>query len=80
MSVANDHQDSSQEREQMLILQQHQVRSTLNSNKATGLDGVPGHVLKECADQLAEVFTDIQPLTSTNQLSLTVQNLPALSL
>ena len=27
--------------------------------KAAGLDGLPGHVLRACADQLAGVFTDI---------------------
>ena len=31
----------------------------VNIHKATGPDGLPGHVLKACADQLASVFTDI---------------------
>lgn len=32
---------------------------TVNPRKATGPDGVPGRVLKSCADQLAGVFTRI---------------------
>ena len=32
-------------------------------HKATGPDGLPGHVLRACADQLASVFTDIFNLT-----------------
>ena len=31
----------------------------VNIHKATGPDGLPGHVLIACADQLASVFTDI---------------------
>eukprot|EP00061_Rhincodon_typus_P007941 g30117.t1 len=31
----------------------------VNAKKATGLDGVPGRALRSCADQLAEVFTNI---------------------
>ena len=45
-----------------LILQEHEVRRTLravNPRKATGPDGVPGQVLRDCADQLAGVFTNI---------------------
>ena len=45
-----------------LILQEHEVRRTLravNPRKATGPDGVPGQVLRDCADQLAGVFTKI---------------------
>eukprot|EP00061_Rhincodon_typus_P009104 g32323.t1 len=35
------------------------VRSGLiNSRNAMGLDRVPGHALRSCADQLVEVFTD----------------------
>lgn len=40
----------------------HQVKHMLkaaNLRKATGPDGVPGLVLKDCMDQLAEVFTRI---------------------
>ncbi|MCP4487325.1 MAG: DUF1891 domain-containing protein [Gammaproteobacteria bacterium] len=35
------------------------VFRAVNIRKATGPDGVPGKVLKACADQLAPVFTDI---------------------
>lgn len=35
------------------------VLRAVNPRKATGPDGVPGKVLKACADQLAPVFTDI---------------------
>ena len=31
----------------------------INIHKASGPDGLPGHVLQACADQLASVFTDI---------------------
>jgi hypothetical protein len=31
----------------------------VNIHKAAGQDGLPGHVLRACADQLAGVFTDI---------------------
>eukprot|EP00061_Rhincodon_typus_P015483 g43187.t1 len=31
----------------------------VNSRKAMGLDRVPSHALRSCADQLAEVFADI---------------------
>jgi hypothetical protein len=31
----------------------------VNIHKAAGPDGLPGHVLRACADQLASVFTDI---------------------
>ena len=47
---------------QNLTLQEHEVRRTLRAvdpRKATGPDGVPGKVLRECADQLAGVFTNI---------------------
>jgi hypothetical protein len=30
----------------------------VNIHKAAGLDGLPGRVLRACADQLASVFTD----------------------
>ena len=46
----------------ILSLQEHEVRRTLkavNPRKATGPDGVPGKVLRDCADQLAGVFTNI---------------------
>ena len=31
----------------------------INTRKAPGPDGIPGRALKVCADQLADVFTDI---------------------
>lgn len=48
--------------EPVLVLEQHQVRTVLkgvNVGKAAGPDGVPGRVLKACADQLTGVFTNI---------------------
>ena len=45
-----------------LTVEEHEVRRMLkgvNPRKATGPDGVPGQVLRECADQLAGVFTKI---------------------
>jgi hypothetical protein len=35
------------------------VLSAVNPRKAAGPDGVPGKVLKACANQLSQVFTDI---------------------
>lgn len=32
---------------------------SVNPRKAAGPDGIPGRVLRDCADQLAEVFTYI---------------------
>ncbi len=46
----------------MLTLNTADVRRTLekvNAQKAAGPDNIPGRVLKECADQLAPVLTDI---------------------
>ena len=43
-------------------VQEHDVRQvfrSVNPRKATGPDRVPGKVLKECADQLSTVFTNI---------------------
>ena len=43
-------------------LSEHDVRRSfkkVNARKAAGPDGIPGRVLKVCADQLAPVFTDI---------------------
>lgn len=45
-----------------LSLSEHDVRRALrrvNSRKAAGPDGIPGRLLKSCADQLAPVFTTI---------------------
>ena len=33
--------------------------SSVNSRKATGPDNIPGRVLKDCAEELKDVFTDI---------------------
>ncbi len=48
--------------EEVLTLNTADVRRTLekvNAQKAAGPDNIPGRVLKECADQLAPVLTDI---------------------
>ncbi|XP_073780295.1 uncharacterized protein [Danio rerio] len=37
----------------------HTALSRINGRKAAGPDGIPGRVLKVCAEQLAGVFTDI---------------------
>ncbi|KAL0186167.1 hypothetical protein M9458_017837 [Cirrhinus mrigala] len=37
----------------------YNVLSRINARKAAGPDGIPGHVLRACAEQLAGVFTDI---------------------
>uniref|UniRef100_A0A8C7YDV2 Reverse transcriptase domain-containing protein n=1 Tax=Oryzias sinensis TaxID=183150 RepID=A0A8C7YDV2_9TELE len=45
-----------------LRVEEHEVRHTLrsvNPRKAVGPDGITGQVLKDCADQLAGVFTKI---------------------
>lgn len=45
-----------------LTLERQDVRRVLcaaNPRKSAGPDGVPGTVLKACAEQLAQVFTDI---------------------
>ncbi|KAK3557096.1 hypothetical protein QTP70_024666 [Hemibagrus guttatus] len=45
-----------------LTVEEHEVRRTLravNPRKAAGPDGIAGCVLKDCADQLAEVFTGV---------------------
>nr|XP_043874450.1 uncharacterized protein LOC122764210 isoform X2 [Solea senegalensis]XP_043874509.1 uncharacterized protein LOC122764439 isoform X2 [Solea senegalensis] len=46
----------------MMTLQEHEVRHvlrTVSPRKAAGPDGIPGKVLKACADQLTGVFTNI---------------------
>ncbi|KAI4887040.1 hypothetical protein NFI96_023441 [Prochilodus magdalenae] len=48
--------------DQVLCLTAADVRKTLrrvNPRKAAGPDNIPARVLKECADQLTDVFTDI---------------------
>ncbi len=47
---------------QALCLSPADVRKTLsriNPRKAAGPDNIPGHVLKDCAEQLTDVLTDI---------------------
>lgn len=49
-----------------LSLQEHQVRSVFRSvNQRKAADGVPGKVLRACADQLSTVFTKIFNLSLT---------------
>lgn len=48
--------------EQTLCLSAASVKRTLmaiNTRKATGPDNIPGRVLKDCAEELKDVFTDI---------------------
>ncbi|KAK3506501.1 hypothetical protein QTP70_003230, partial [Hemibagrus guttatus] len=48
--------------DQVLCLTTANVRKTLrrvNPRKAAGPDSIPGRVLRECVEQLADVFTDI---------------------
>ncbi|KAK3508044.1 hypothetical protein QTP70_011305 [Hemibagrus guttatus] len=48
--------------DQVLCLTTADVEKTLcrvNPRKAAGPDNIPGRVLRECAEQLADVFTDI---------------------
>src|SRR4029434_8744946 len=33
--------------------------STINPRKATGPDNIPGRVLRDCAEELKDIFTDI---------------------
>ena len=40
----------------------------VNIHKAVGPDGLPGRVLRACADQLASVFTDIFNLSLTESV------------
>jgi hypothetical protein len=40
----------------------------LNIHKAAGPDGLPGRVLRACADQLASVFTDIFNMSLTESV------------
>ena len=43
----------------------------VNIHKATGPDGLPGLVLRTCADQLASVFTDIFNLSLSESVITT---------
>ena len=42
-----------------------------NIHKATGPDGLPGNVLRACADQLASVFTDMFNLSMSESVIAT---------
>ncbi len=43
----------------------------INTRKAPGPDGIPGRTLKVCADQLADVFTDIFSLSLLQSINPT---------
>lgn len=63
-----------------LTLSTSDVCSTLskvNTQKAAGPDGVAGHMFRACAEQLAEVFTDIPICPWPRQLFLLVLRLPS---
>lgn len=48
--------------DQVLQLSDNSVRrvfSKINPRKAAGPDNIPGQVLKDCAEELKDVFTDI---------------------
>ncbi|KAK3567875.1 hypothetical protein QTP86_027317 [Hemibagrus guttatus] len=69
----------------LIILESHQVRSTMRKidiTKAAGPERVPGRTLKSCADQLAGVFTNIfnlslqQALVPTCLKSTTIVPVP----
>ncbi|KAK3541028.1 hypothetical protein QTP86_012364 [Hemibagrus guttatus] len=71
--------------EPVIVLESHQVRSTMRKidiTKAAGPDRVPGRTLKSCADQLAGVFTNIfnlslqQALVPTCLKSTTIVPVP----
>ncbi|KAL0150985.1 hypothetical protein M9458_053712 [Cirrhinus mrigala] len=51
-----------------MIVQEHEARwvlRTVNTQKAAGPDGIPGKVLKECADQLSGDFANLFNLSLT---------------
>ncbi|KAK3509586.1 hypothetical protein QTP70_006448 [Hemibagrus guttatus] len=57
--------------DQVLYLTTADVRKTLlrvNPRKAPGPDNIPGRVLRECAEKLADVFTDIFNTTVSSVL------------
>lgn len=58
-----------------------QVRSTLHritERKAAGTDGVMGRILKNCADQLAGIFTTIFNLSLLQSLTFITSSVPSL--
>ncbi|KAI4882847.1 hypothetical protein NFI96_022069 [Prochilodus magdalenae] len=66
--------------DQVLCLTAADVRKTLrrvNPRKAAGLDNIPARVLRECADQLTDVFTDIFNISlSSATVPACLQHLP----
>lgn len=63
--MAEQRLEESRQRRSRHSSQHHQARSTLKRidiTKASGLEEMPGHTLKTCADQLTGVFLYIQPL------------------
>ncbi|KAK3555576.1 hypothetical protein QTP86_022017 [Hemibagrus guttatus] len=55
--------------DQVLCLSTADVRRTLcrvNPRKSAGPDNIPGRVLRECAEQLADVFTDLFNISLTS--------------
>ena len=55
----------------MLSISEHKVRRGLrrvNNRKAAGPDGIPGRLLKSCAEQLAPVFTSIFNLSLAHSI------------
>ncbi|KAK3570542.1 hypothetical protein QTP86_022078 [Hemibagrus guttatus] len=60
--------------DQVLCLTVADVRQTLckvNPRKAAGPDNIPGRVLRECAEQIADVFTDIFNISLSSAIVLT---------
>ncbi|KAF7711715.1 gastrula zinc finger protein XlCGF28.1-like [Silurus meridionalis] len=60
--------------DQVLCLTTAKVRKTLcivNPQKSAGPDNIPGRVLRECAQQLADVFTDIFNISLSSAIVLT---------
>lgn len=45
--------------DQVLCMSAASMKRTLNTRKATGPDNIPGRVLKDCAEELKDVFTDV---------------------
>ena len=64
--------------DQVLQLSAKSVRRTsrINPRKASGPDNVPGRVLKSCADELKDVFTDILTSLSAKLLCPPVLRAP----
>jgi hypothetical protein len=50
------------------VADMNQTFEQVNIHKAAGPDGLPGCVLKACADQLSSVFTDIFTLSLTESV------------